>query len=300
MQQFKLLSDSLLPHLRRQGADRVLVDVLVVSLLLGAPVFFFSGCSQSQEPSGDKPGTRQVISTQGGGLQLSATLPPGPYFLREMLGIDLSLTNHTQSPIYAGIPFASSPCGYYSGLVITSGNQPGYKLPVELGHDCPGNSSNVALQPGKSLTVHAYQPLLSSGLLTVTVQTRFYTQTTNASGGAVPSLDDPLHGNWPATQIQVGSTVPKDRQILLKQESSSVSVSGPKEAQSDLVYAYKLTCGSIAAGELTETGNYSWDKPTSPSIRSPQDSYCAGKKITWTYVFAASGYALASGTFHSS
>ena len=299
MQQFKLLSNSFSQPLRRQRTNRMFASALVVSLLLIATVFLFSSCSQSQESSGDKPDTGPIISTKVGGLQLSATLPPGPYFLREMLGIDLSLTNNAQSPIYAGIPFVSSPCGYYSGVVITGGNQ-GYTLPVELGHGCPGDSNNVALQPGKTITVHTYTPLVSSGLLTVAVQTLFYKHTASANGEVIQSLDDPLHGNWPKTQLQVSPTVPKDHQILLKQESNSVSVSGPKEAQSNLVYAYKLTCGSISEGDLTETGNYSWDKSASSSIHSPQDSYCSGKKITWTYVFAASGYALASGTFHSS
>ncbi|GCF11285.1 hypothetical protein [Dictyobacter arantiisoli] len=297
---------------RRARTITTLSTVLIVGLIIATTVILFTNRSRPltnlsniQNASiGNRDKTPLTISTQKNGIQFSAAITPGPYFLGEMLGINLTVTNHTQNTIYTGIPFIGSPCGYFSGIVISGGNGPRYPLSINFDHSCPPSfSPGSALQAGKSTTVHTYEPLLSSGLLTLTAQTQFlkHNVNTNKNRFFMSQSIDPLNGNWPTTHIQVSPDVPADRQILLKQDGEHVSVNGPPGAQSDLVYAYGLSCGSIATGDETGTGNYAWNKlvrPTEP-VSPPQDSYCSGKKISWTYVFAAPGYALTSGTFHS-
>ncbi|BCL81185.1 hypothetical protein ccbrp13_36500 [Ktedonobacteria bacterium brp13] len=70
-----------------------------------------------------------------------------------------------------------------------------------------------------------------------------------------------------------------------------------------MVYAYNLSCDIATNGATgtANTGSYAWLKVAKPAapVSAPQDDYCAGKKIVWTYAFAAPGYALTTGTFRS-
>ncbi|BCL81184.1 hypothetical protein ccbrp13_36490 [Ktedonobacteria bacterium brp13] len=62
--------------------------------------YFFSPARNKMQTVFGKPGTVPVtFSTQKNGLELSAAITPGPYFLSEMLGIDLTVTNQSQ-PVY--------------------------------------------------------------------------------------------------------------------------------------------------------------------------------------------------------
>lgn len=306
MQLPKAISNLFL-SLRQKRSTRLitaLAALVIVGLIIGAALLLFTGRTQARKTVFGRPGTVPVtFSTQKNGLKLSAAITPGPYFLSEMLGIELTLTNQSQNVIYAGTPFKGSACGYFSGIVITGGHGPTYQLPISFDHSCPpGLSRGILLQPGKSITVHTYEPLLSSGALTVTAQIGLLQRTKNPAPGAFQFQPiDVFNEDWPATHIQVSSTIPDDRQLSLQQDGDKVNITGPQAAQSDVVYAYGLGCGSMATGDATGTGNYSWTKvaKSAAPVSPPQDDYCAGKKIVWTYAFAAPGYALTLGTFRS-
>jgi hypothetical protein len=289
---------------RRASITISLVTLLIIGLIVGAVLFLFTGRTPAHKTLVGKPGTVPVtFSTQKNGLKLTAAITPGPYFLSEMLGIDLTLTNQSQNVVYAGIPFKGSTCGYVSGIVITGGHGPMYQLPISLVHPCPSSypGNLIPVQPGKSITVHTYEPLLSSGALTVTAQIGLAQRTKNPTPGSFQFQSIDVFNDGPTTHIQVSSTIPDDRQLSLQQDGDTVNITGSQTAQSDVVYAFGLSCGSIATNDATDTGSYAWLKITRPGapVNMPQVDYCAGKKIAWTYTFAAPGYAVTTETFHS-
>lgn len=284
MQPFQYVSGLLLsrPGRPRVPLKKQLITWLIVGLLLAVAVFSLSNRDHILV---EKSGT---FSIEKDGLQLSAKIPPGPYFLREMLSVHISVVNHTPNTFRLGPPFGRSICGYDSGIDITGGKESDYQFPVPLGiDDCPGIYSTIALQPGKSLTIDTYEPLLKSGLLTLTVESAFLSP-------------EPFDWYRPSIQLRVSPTTPKDHQLALQQDGKYVHVNGLPGARPELVYAYMLICGNRVTDEMEQTFSYSWEKATTPFIdpRQLQNSRCSGKETTWNSVVAAPGYALASGNFH--
>jgi hypothetical protein len=100
------------PHRGRRLIRLVsaLAAVLVVVAFIGSSLLIFGPWSPfHQYGSGTAPpigpvGAPVVVRTQAHGLELTMKVTPGPYFLSELLEVDVSLTNHTQTTLLGCCP----------------------------------------------------------------------------------------------------------------------------------------------------------------------------------------------------
>ncbi len=272
-----------------------LAAVVVLGAVISAALLLFSHRPQSQPAAGGSDGTILADHSSAGGLEMSLYLTPGPYFLSEMLAVDITLTNSGNTPYYIGIPFTSSPCGYTSGINTTGGGAPHYNITVATDHSCPaGIGSAAVLNPGQTLTAHKYQPLLDSGHVTLTAYTSFFSKNGNNGFRSYNPIDGPFADHWPSTKINVNSKIPADLQLSYKINGTHVIVSAPPAAQSHLLYLYDIECQDFSDSGTTGTGNFGWESITSNQVSLPG---CPGKNPQWDFAFAAPGYAIVIGNY---
>jgi hypothetical protein len=230
-----------------------------------------------------------VVSSVGG-LEMSLSLTAGPYFLSEMLAVDISLTNHTQNTYEVGVPFVETLCGYGPGVWITGGTQPEYTIPVGVVYRCPsGAGGHLPLQPGSTLTTHHYLPLKKSGEQTLTGSVGFSKQ------GVTPPVPSSSEGHWPSLQISVHPVIPADRKLSLEVRNAQVIVHASTEAAAHLAYFYGVWCyDTNNDGGSTESGSAGWEPISTNKVNEPG---CPGKNVHWDFAFGAPGYGVVWGNY---
>lgn len=270
-----------------------LVAVLVVGAIIGASVLLFTHRSPASPAATPSPiGSPVTVRSQADGLEASMSLTPGPYFLGELLAVDISLTNHTHTT-YALQGVGVSACDPALHLTQAGGTAP-HIAPPPIGiMSCPMMISQ--LKPGQTIAVHQYIPLNDSGHITLTLGARFLTTKQAPQGYPVTRPGpSPLDGHWPSLQINVHPQVPSDRTISFQLEGTHVIVTAPAGAQSHLLYTYMVDCQDFHDAGGTETGNYAWERISSNKVGLPG---CPGKNLHWQFAFAAVGYAYVSGHY---
>lgn len=282
------------PRRMRRGLN-MLAAVLMVGVIVGASLLLFTIRSQSisdlgsgiliSEPAGPVS-TPVSARVQAGGLEASVRITSGPYFLSELLGVDIILTNHSNKSVFlAGLANANF-CDPVFSIITQGGGEPQYSMPIDpVTVSCLGGQTT--LDAGKTLTVQDYVPLLKSGQLTLTVGARFLTVKKDNAGGEVTMTgSSPLDGHWPVTHINVATKIPSDRILSLQQQGSHIIVHAPPSVQSHLVYLYSVRC---TGGSGT---NGQWTPLTTPAFQEPE---CSGLNKHWSFAVSAPGYAIASG-----
>jgi hypothetical protein len=274
-------------HRLGQRASRF-ASVLVVALLVIASLLLFRHYSTaivSNIPTGNHAGfpvgTPVVSHTNVGGLETTFSITPGPYFLSELLAVDITLTNHSQKDIMLGGSTGINTCNGAFSVAITRGEEPHY--------DLPGNNFMMSCPPGmtaldlkKSLTVHGYIPLTKSGAVAVTTEVRVAIATRDQNGVTNISGNSSLDGR---VAITVSPQIPSDRLISLQTQGNDVIVNAPAAVRPHLVYFYTVSC---AHGSGTNDG---WDPLKSTTLHEP---YCDDFLRHWIYAVSAPGYAIAA------
>jgi len=283
------------PHLPTRQARtstrfvaQLLAALVVIGLIFGSWALFraypFShGTSVSPAISVPGPATQ----AQADGLEASMhVLIGGPYFLSELLPVDVSFTNHTQRP--AGLDGSlrivnksiANACFPSALLVqITQGGDPSYTFP-QLDAACAQPYYVTEVEPGQTLTIHQYVPLTKSGDVTLT------------RGGVLPDdTGDPLDRQWPTVhlQVQVNPQVPQDRVLSLRDQEGQVTISVPAGAKTHLLSMQSITCDGY--GWLGNPGQ--WTPLSTNVLHEPA---CPTAHRHWTYVVSAPGYAIVSGS----
>ena len=276
----------------------MLAAVLVIAALISASLLLFQH-RQAQtivsNPSpGELPGNRMSVAvvTEAGGLEMSLSLTPGPYFLSELLAANISLTNHTGKTVYAGIPFVGSACGYATGVLMTGGGAPEYSISIPTDHSCPASANSTPVKPGQTLTAQKYLPLTSSGHVTLTAETAFYTSARQPQNPFPRQVTSPLEGHWPSLQIDVASKVPANRMISYHRDGARVFINAPTDAQHLLQYLYGVSCQDLNDQGGTGSGNYGWQTLQKNVVGEPG---CPGKNVHWAFAFGLPGYAIVQG-----
>lgn len=277
----------------------MLAAVLVIAALIGASLLLFQH-RQAQtivsNPSpGELPGSRMSVAvvTEAGGLEMSLSLAPGPFFLSELLTANISLINHTDKTVYAGIPFVGSACGYATGILMTSAGGPNYSIRIPTDHSCPPIANSTPLQPGQTLTVQKYLPLTSSGHVMLTAEAVFYTSARQSQNPFPQQVTSPLEGHWPSLQIDVASKVPANRMISYHRDGTRVFINAPTDAQHLLQYLYSVSCQDLNDQGSTISGNYGWQSLQKNVVGEPG---CPGKNVHWAFAFGLPGYAIVQGS----
>lgn len=271
-----------------QFAAQLLAALVVLSLIFGAWALFraypFSH-GTSVPSTASTPGP--AAQAQSHGLEASMhVLVGGPYFLSELLPIDLSFTNHTQKPagLDGSLPIANesiaNACFPIELLAqVTQGSNPFYAFP-QLDVACTQPYFVTEIEPGQTLTIHQYLPLTKSGDVTL------------ARGDVSPDDGgDPLDRQWPTLHlhVQVSSQIPQDHTLALRNQGTQVIIDAPVGAKTHLLMLQSVTCDGYAG--LPNPGQ--WVALSSDVLNEPA---CPAAHRHWIYVVSAPGYASVSGS----
>lgn len=259
----------------------LLVALVVVGLILGSWALFradpFSnGAATPQSVSVSGPGP--TAQTQAHGLEASMrVLIGGPYFLSELLPIDVSLTNHTHQPVDLDGSNRTADLCFSSALMVqvTAGSNPSFSFP-KLDVACTQPAFMIEVKPGQTITIHQYIPLTRSREVTLTM------------GPSSPHLADPLGGHWPTIHIQVNSQVPQDRALSLQKQQKQAIIDMPAGAKAHLLYMQTITCENY----LDSSGDQ-WTPLSATVLHEPT---CPTTHPHWEYIVSAPGYSIVSGS----
>lgn len=280
--------------------------VLVVGVLIGSTVLLLTQYTHLPKGRTTTLGLATPTSTPNSvdikwdGLEMSMKITPGPYFLGELLAVDLSLTNHTHpSLILSGNSDGSDahPCSSYSlRPKLTGGTSPHYSLytkPVPFVYNCGVMGYGPALVPGKTIVDHFYVLLTSSGEVTL-------------AGVAVFNTLSPLTGHLPTLHIQVAPQVPAGRMISLQRQGSEVMVRAPSGLH--LIGQTYILCQVSSTDRGTPGGYDYWQTLSTHALQRPEcpdiNGWVNGQQVTthwtivlWKYAIGAIGYEVAQGQF---
>ncbi len=278
------------PYHRRRRWN-TFASVLVISLLVITSLLLFRHYSTaivSSIPTGKPIGmpisTPILADTEVNGLKTTLSITPGPYFLSELLSVDITLTNHSQHNIMLGGAPAINTCNGAFNVTITGGQEPHYDLPGNnFMMSCPPGMSRLDIK--KSLSTHGYIPLTRSGAVTMTIEARVFTITQNQNGTVNAQGSSPLDEHWPTIAIPVAPQIPSDRLLSLQAQGNNVIVNAPDIIRPHLVYFYTVNCSH---GSGTNDG---WD-PLKVAIL--QEPYCDDPIRHWIYAVSTPGYAIAA------
>jgi hypothetical protein len=271
-------------HGRKQVVQRlnVLAAVLIAGLLIGGSIALFTNRSPSTTT---RPvGSPVTVRAEAGGLEMSLSITPGPYFLSKLILAHMSLTNQSHTTFLV----AGSESGCFPALRLsqTGGENPHYRLPlhfegVETG--CLGRYST--LEPDQTITNQTYEPLVSSGLVTLTAQAHLWNTKDRRPG--------PLDGHWPSLQVQVASHIPSDRLFSLRLQGSQVFIEAPPTLH--LLYWFTASC--VRDG-MSAYADSPWHPIAMHVLNVPGDLVrCPVKDVRWQYVVSAAGYAIVGGSY---
>lgn len=256
---------------------RSLAALVMIGLICSAWLLFSISPSKtlSQLFPVQEPGI--VAQTQFDGLDASMhVLINGPYFLSELLPVDVSLTNHAQHTIVlAGTGRTADQC-FASALMVrlTEGSKPSFTFP-KLDTFCTLPAFMTQVKPGQTLTISQYVPLTMSKGVTLTM------------GPANQYATDPLKGHWPEIRIQVNTHVDPDRALSLQSQGKQVTIHVPAGLQAHLLFMETITCGTYENGNGGQ-----W---TALSTNTLQEPSCPTVPRHWNYIVSAPGYAIVSG-----
>ncbi len=256
-----------------------LAAVLVVGMLVGASLLLFRSSLHQRAARPPIDSTGPTARAQANGMEASLHLvTTGPYFLSELLSVDVSLTNHTRMTVeLLGRNKADSVC-FSSALnaQVTGGGSPTYTLP-RLVFGCLQPLYITWLAPSQTLTIHYYLPLTKSGEVTITM-------------GPMrdPHLASPLDGHWPSLHIHVDAQVPSKRMLSLHTQGAQVMIQAPPAARVHLLHRESITCDQYGDGSHAD-----WTPLATTVLSQP---VCPTAHKHWVYIVSAPGYAIVAGS----
>jgi hypothetical protein len=222
-------------------------------------------------------------TARAGGLQMSIAVSPGPYFLSELLEVQLTLANQSQTTYSVEGFLQPNYCASALQVGQSGGEPPDYQwpmLPLLQSRSCVRASSTLA--PGERWSSVQFIPLTASGWVTLSAQANIV-----ASTGGV----GPFTRGWPSVTLQVAPQVPANRAIALAAANGRLSISAPPGARAHLYYVYIVTCSQGGGTGEAVISDY-WQPIASTVLAEPN---CSGTQERWRYSVAAPGYAIASG-----
>lgn len=282
----QILSPVIDVHRKRLRIPRfiaVQAAVLIVLILIGTWLIPMKYQSQSRlhsiAPTPVTVSAGPTARTQANGLEATMHIvTPGPYFLSELLLVDVSLTNHTKALVTLnGSNKASSLCPDAALTVqMTGKGAPAYAFPL-LDVACVQPAYMTHVTSGQTLTIHHYLPVTRNGEVTLTM---------GPATGYPPS--GPLTGHWPSLRIHVNSHVPSDHMISLHAQGAKVMIQAPQAARSHLLYMQSITCDNYRY----HSGTGAWTPLATTALSRPP---CSTTYNRWDYVVSAPGYPIVSG-----
>ena len=254
----------------------VVADVLVLRSYFESPVALFGGPS---------------ATARAGGLQMRIAVQPGPYFLSELLAVQLTLANDSPTTYQVqGLPVPGD-CDSALWVESSGGGLPFSRVTSPV-VSCPGGLP-TALAPGQHWSMTQFFPLTSSGRVTLSTHATFFTVSKTPGGGTAYSGGvGPFTRGWPSVTIPVAPLAPENRKILLAPTIGHLIIIPPPKVQ--LYYLYMVTCTEGSGSEMATNGY--WHPISNRVLAEPG---CSGALERWYYSVGAPGYAIASGMIGS-
>lgn len=273
----------------------VALSISVVAIVLSACL---PGASSTTTVASNGPplapnGPAAAIEINGVAMSLRVT-PGGPYFLSELIAVDVALTNHTQKAFTLDGPDQAGPCGSALWVELDGGSAPHYILPNATTHSCPGNGETT-VKPGQTLTIQQLLPLTASGDAILKAGTSFLTTIMQQGERVITDTPGPFGGRGPAIHLSIDSHTPSYRSLSLQKNGSQVFVTAPPAVRSHLLYLFNITCQGADDSGTTWTGNFIWEPLPYKAINRPG---CPGTSPQWEISVSAIGYAIVSGSYH--
>jgi hypothetical protein len=283
---------------------RILAAVLVGCLLIGGTVLVFvrvhAGSVQKTVLAGPigarvgPVGKPVTVNVQWAGLEMSMSVTSGPYFLGELLAVDLSLTNQTHPTMIFTGQVNDGACGgsalYPSQTGGIAPHYALYTLPVPFIYNCPaaGPGMGDRLSAGQTVTTNVYEVLTASGNVTLTGNASFYLTKTSFQGSP-----GPLTGHLPVLHLNVRPQTPSDRVFSLQQQDAEVMVQAPSDLHL-VALAYVLCQDS--SDHSSPDGYNEWTQLATHTLQRPACSEFGNWTATlWKYAIGAAGYAVVQG-----
>jgi hypothetical protein len=216
----------------------------------------------------------------------------GPYFLGELLPVDVSLTNHTQQAVQLLESRMTADLCHDSALMarLSGGSDPSVTFPpIPIEYGCNNVLYTSQLKPGETLTILQYVPLTRSGAVTLSMQSaRDCTPAVPPCLSATPIPYLPLDSHWPSVQLQVQPQVPLERTLTLHEQPSRVLIDAPAGAQGHLLAMQGASCPL----NIVLNGARWW--PLTTTVL--EEPTCPTAPLIWGYIVSAPGYAIVSGS----
>ncbi len=283
----------------------MLAAVLVVAAIISASLLLFThrpqqvASSLAQGAPIGPVGAPVTVHSEAGGLEASMSVTPGPYFLSELLAVDLSLTNHRQTTLML-VGRSSDTYSFcdVSPLSVESMGEsaPFYTLPQMIFIPCPPPGS-TQIKPGQTISIREYFVLRGSGHVILTEGAQFLSRVVDSHGTtSITVVNSALDGHWPTMQLNVNSHVPADRTLSFHMQGTHAFIDAPLAAQHHLLYEYDVSCQDFPNQGDVEIGAFTWQPIHGNEVSEPG---CSGKNVKWTFAFGAPGYAIVPGSYTS-
>lgn len=238
------------------------------------------------------------VTQRADGVGMALRVAEGPYFLSELLAVQVALHNHRESSIgYLGF-LIPAPGRSPFLLILTGGEPPQY----DLAWSPPGHGPRpprMPLAPGQTIALDFLLPLTASGLVTLTAHARLYASVTDHDGYRTTTQLEPFAAGGPSLVLPVAPVVPGERRLQLQRRGTRVDVTAPPEAVPHLVYQFLLTCSTQATPGTLRTGTRTWQPLPSEDLEEPacpEDAHRHGawRDQRWQVMVSAPGYPIVS------
>ena len=286
----------------------LLAAVLVVVALIGSALLLFGPWSPSRQnhvgsgpPIGPVGAPVKILERTYDGFERSFKITPGPYFLGELLEVDLSITNHTHTDYW--LTPEGFPCSLLRVMIFGGGSpratdvQRSWNgLPKLLECNWPWSASQspmvAQLAANQTTTIKQYVQLTSSGHITLVAMDNLR-RTTNQSG----RNSTPDTGTMISLPLFVSPLVPPDRQLSVKDQKTLVVISGPPAVSGQLIGEWETVCTQSGRGVVGPGSISGVTTVATPStcILRVTILKVFDTRLWWAYVVGAPGYALVSG-----
>ncbi len=223
------------------------------------------------------PPTVEAARTDSG-VRFSVQVPRGPYFLGELLPVQVVLVNRGSRAIYYAEPRTQTSCA--GGWVAATGGQaPFYPLPRLASPSCPVSRLS-SLGAGQSLTRRLNVPLTASAGVTLSAHGYLFRS---------PRWNDaPLFASGlPTLRLRVMPRAPRDRILRLSRVGRTISVSIDHGHVPSLLTMQQVDNPTVHGSTTVGT----WQPLSGHILLAPE------KGTIWTVLVGAPGYRIAGAVY---
>jgi hypothetical protein len=180
-----------------------------------------------------------TTTVQARGMEMSFSIPPGPYFLGELLRTTVSLANISGKPIaYAGNPWDVPSCGSTLQVALTGGVASLFDLfsglnlcathpGPAIGCSLPGSTLGTLISQGQRITLHPLVALTASGQITLTAWVTFISCKIRNHASLMGWGTGPFGSALPAFQMNVAPTAPANKVLHQVRTGTRISIQPP-------------------------------------------------------------------------